>query len=309
MILPKLWEIWESNMNYSHTPVMLSEVLDFLEVGVGGKYIDCTLGGAGYTMAIAQKIGSQGEVLSLDLDDKALDNARQLIKSNQVSNIFLKRSNFKNITAAAQERWGKKVKVNGIVLDLGLSSFQLNDEARGFSFKSEKSLNMAFGPDVLLDTINIVNQYSLLDLTRIFREYGEEKRAYYLAKAIVARRQEKPIESAFELAELIKSKVPIKFRGKIHPATKVFQALRMETNQELENLQTVLPAATNLLISGGKLVVVSFHSGEDRIVKNFFRNSSVLKIITKRPIIANDSEKDLNPRSRSAKLRAAEKIL
>lgn len=287
---------------------MLPEVLNFLNISPGGKYIDCTLGGAGYTLEIAKRIGEKGEIVSLDLDDKALENAQRLIKSSKLDNVFLKRSNFKNITAVAQAKWGEDTKVNGIVLDLGLSSFQLDDEKRGFSFKSEKSLNMAFGPDILSDTMSIVNQYSLTDLTKIFREYGEEKRAYYLAKAIVAVRQEKPIESALELAELIKSKVPVRFRGKIHPATKVFQALRMETNQELENLQIVLPAAADLLVSGGKLVVVSFHSGEDRIVKRFFRDNSFLQVLTKRPIIASDSEKDLNPRARSAKLRAAEKI-
>jgi 16S rRNA (cytosine1402-N4)-methyltransferase len=133
-------------------------------------------------------------------------------------------------------------------------------------------------------------RYSLTELTEIFREYGEDKRAYYLAKAIVAARQEKPIASALELAELIKSKVPVRFRGKIHPATKIFQALRMETNQELENLQTVLPAAADLLIPGGRLVVVSFHSGEDRIVKRFFKDNPVFTILTKRPIVASDSE-------------------
>lgn len=287
---------------------MLSEVLDLLSINVGGKYIDGTLGGAGYTIAMAKKVGPKGEILGIDLDDKALDNARLLIKNNQLDNIFLKRSNFKNITAVAQKKWGKGVKVDGIVLDLGLSSFQLDDEERGFSFKSERSLSMAFGPDITTETINIVNQYSLLDLTRIFREYGEEKRAYYFAKAIIARREQEPIESAFELAELIKSKVPVKFRGRIHPATKVFQALRMETNQELENLQTVLPAAADLLAHGGRLVVVSFHSGEDRIVKNFFKNNPFLKVVTKKPIVATDSEKELNPRSRSAKLRAAVKI-
>ena len=295
-------------MEFGHTPVMLTEVLEALQVKSGGKYIDCTLGGAGYTLAISEKCGPTGKVLGIDMDRAALANAEQIIKEKGIKNIIVREGNFKNIWDIATEAWGEDVLIDGVVMDLGLSSFQLSDEKRGFSFKHESSLDMAFGPEAEADTARIVNTYSLLELTRIFREFGEDKRAYFLAKAIVEARKKKPITTAAELAALVESKVPARFRGKIHPATRIFQALRMETNSELENLRTVLPAASQLLLSGGRLVVVSFHSGEDRIVKHFFKDNESLKILTKKPLVPTEGEEQSNPRARSAKLRAAAKI-
>lgn len=295
-------------MEYKHIPVMLTEVMDYLLVKPGGLYMDCTLGGASYTVAISKQLKGTGKVVSLDLDENALTNAKKIIKKLELDNIVLVRSNFKNIEDVARDNFPKKSGLDGIVFDLGLSSFQLDDQKRGFSFLANDSLDMAFGPGVENSTITIINNYPLLELTRIFREYGEEKRAYYLAKVIVEGRRLKKIETSSELANLIESKTPARFRGKIHPATRIFQALRMETNDELENLRFVLPAAVNLLKPGGRLVLVSFHSGEDRIVKHFFKDNSSLQILTKKPIKVSPQEAAENPRSRSAKLRAATKI-
>jgi len=295
-------------MEYEHQPVMLKEVLDFLAVKKGGRYIDCTLGGAGYTRELAKRVGEKGEIMSLDLDQNAIANAQKKLVSEKINNVKLVLGNFKNLKELYGENFDDAKGVDGIVLDLGLSSFQLADKERGFSFQNDSPLDMTFGKEVELSTKQIVNHYPLLELTRIFREYGEEKRAYYLAKAIVESRRKKPITTTQELVGIIAAHGPKRFHTKINPATKIFQALRMETNQELDNLKTVLPAAVELLKIGGKLVVVSFHSGEDRIVKQFLKNAPDVKILTKKPLVPEAEEIQINSRSRSAKLRAALKI-
>jgi 16S rRNA (cytosine1402-N4)-methyltransferase len=294
-------------MEYQHVPVMLAEVLELLKVKPGGQYLDGTLGGAGYTIAIAQKIGPRGKMLSLDLDKNAIQNAKLKIKNQKLENITLVQGNFKNLKTIATDVFGAEAKFDGIVLDLGLSSFQLDDTNRGFSFKGERPLDMSFGPEIDNDTVNIVNQYPLLDLTRIFREYGEEKLAYQIAQAIVEARKLKKINTTSDLVAIIEARIPFRFRRRIHPATRVFQALRMETNEELKNLSEVLPQALELLKKNGRLVVVSFHSGEDRIVKRFLKANPEVTVITKRPLVPTVSETETNPRARSAKLRAAVK--
>lgn len=292
---------------YSHVPVMLEEVLEYLLPKPGQKFIDCTLGGAGYTLALAEKVGPSGKVIGIDLDELAIKNAEGEISLRQFKNIVLVQDNFQNLeNIAAKVAPGDKF--DGIVMDLGLSSAQLADEARGFSFKGERPLDMAFGPANNLSTVAIVNQYPLLELTRIFKEYGEERQAYRIAKAIVEARRHKKLETTADLVAVIESVIPFRFRSKIHPATRIFQALRMETNQELKVLENVLPVAAKLLKPGGRLVTVSFHSGEDRIVKRFFKASSDLEILTKRPLVPSDTEVADNARARSAKLRAASKI-
>lgn len=292
-------------MEYQHIPVMLAEVLELLKLKPGGKYLDGTLGGAGYTIAIAKGIGPKGKVLSTDLDKNAIKNAELKIKDQKLKNISLVQGNFKNLKNIATDVFGEQVKFDGIVFDLGLSSFQLDDLNRGFSFKGERPLNMSFGPDIDNETIEIVNKYSLLELTRIFREYGEEKMAYQIAQAIVESRKLKNINTTSDLVEIIEARIPFRFRRRIHPATRVFQALRMETNEELKNLTEVLPQALELLEKNGRLVVVSFHSGEDRIVKRFLKGNPAVTVITKRPLVPTEDEITANPRSRSAKLRAA----
>jgi len=295
-------------MSYHHVPVMLSEVLEYLQPQVGDKFIDGTLGGAGYTLAITKALGPKGKILSLDLDDLAIKNAQVEIKRATLNNVILIQDNFRNLKTIVAENFPARTKFNGLVFDLGLSSAQLDDATRGFSFKGERPLEMTFGPQAGKSTVHIVNSYSLLELTRIFREYGEEKQAYRIAKAIVEARRNRRIKTTTDLVAIIETVIPPRFFHKIHPATRVFQALRMETNEELKVLEEVLPLAVELLAPGGRLVVVSFHSGEDRIVKRFFRAAPNLKILTKRPLIPTAEEIAANPRARSAKLRAAVKL-
>ena len=287
---------------------MLREVLKFLNPQPAQKFADCTLGGAGYTMALAERVGDKGLVIGIDLDKLALANAAEEIKNKKFKNITLVNDNFKNLEAIVRENLPEKEKLDGIVMDLGLSSAQLDDETRGFSFKGDRPLDMAFGPINDRSTADIVNHYPLLELTRIFKEYGEERQAYHIAKAIVEGRKLKKLETTGELIALIEKAVPPRFRSRIHPATKVFQALRMETNEELQVLSEALSAAAKSLKPGGRLVVVSFHSGEDRIVKRFLKDTPGWNILTKRPEVPTEDEMEDNPRARSAKLRAAARI-
>lgn len=306
-------------MDYHHIPVMLSASLGYLSPQAGQKFIDCTLGGAGYTIALAKAVGATGRIMSFDLDPLALENAQKRITEEGLSNITLIRSNFKYITKAVADNFPAGTKFAGIVFDLGLSSAQLDDQSRGFSFQGDRPLNMAFDPDDIqgsadqTSTEKIVNSFSLPELTTIFREYGEEKYAYKIAKAIIAARRLQTIRTTAELVAIIESAVPPRFYHHVHPATRVFQALRLATNHELESLAQALPEALELLEPGGRLVVVSFHSGEDRIVKRFFREQAAgdqarLTILTKKPLVPTDEESASNPRARSAKLRAAQKI-
>lgn len=292
-------------MPYSHVPVMLKEALEYLQPKSGQKFIDGTLGGASYTLSLAAAVGEKGKVVSLDLDESALKNAALVIAKNKLNNVILISGNFKNIKEIIADRFPVGTKFDGFVLDLGLSSAQLEDETRGFSFKGERPLNMSFGTENERSTEQIINQYSLSELARVFSEYGEERQAYHLAQAVVAARRVKRFKTTSDLVHLIENVVPVRYHSKIHPATKIFQALRMETNEELSALSAVLSAALELLKPAGRLVVVSFHSGEDRIVKRFFKNSASLQILTKKPVVPTVAEININPRARSAKLRAA----
>lgn len=315
-------------MDYSHIPVMLPEVLKGLDAKPGQKFIDCTLGGAGYTLALSEKVGANGFVLAVDLDDLAIANAQQIIKEQNILNIILVQDNFRNLQKIVADKFPENTMFDGIVMDLGLSSAQLADETRGFSFQGDRPLDMAFNQDLhtAIATTTIINRYPLDRLTRIFREYGEEPKAYVLAKKIVEMRKGHWIKTTGQLLEIIATVIKPNPKSRINPATRVFQALRMETNRELEALKEVLPVAFNLLRPGGRLAVVSFHSGEDRIVKEFFKKESrdclcqsnaplcvcnhkaTLKMLSKKPIPATPDESNDNPRARSAKLRLAEKI-
>lgn len=307
---------------------MLDDVIMGLKPKPGQTFIDCTLGGAGYTLAIAKIVGPEGKVLAIDLDDLALENAKNKIKKTNISNIVLVQDNFRNLQNVVEENFSKDFKVDGVMMDLGLSSAQLDDESRGFSFQGDRPLDMAFNQDghTAVATTTIVNRYPLERLTHIFREYGEEPKAYLVAKKIVERRKKNWIKTTGQLLEIVSEVLKPNPKSRINPATKIFQALRMETNRELDALKEVLPVAISLLKPGGKLAVVSFHSGEDKIVKEFLKEesrdcicpSSVpvcvchhkarVKIITKKPIPASEDESRINPRARSAKLRLAEKI-
>ena len=315
-------------MTYQHTPVMLKEVIEILNPEPGENFIDCTLGGGGYSRAILKGVGKEGKILAIDLDDLAINNAKLNFKTEiKNKNIILAHDNFKNLQIIVEKYFAKNAKFDGIVLDLGLSSAQLEDRHRGFSFNlSDSPLNMNFGERIGETAENIINIWNTENLTKIFRDYGEEKFAYKIALAIVKERQLSRIVTAGKLAEIIASAIPKRFQSKIHPATKVFQALRIAVNQELENLQLVLPQAISLLKTGGKLVIISYHSLEDRIVKQYFKQESrdclcpptmpicqcghqaSLKILNHKILRPTEEEVLKNPRSRSAKLRAVSKI-
>lgn len=314
---------------YRHTPVLLQEVLSYLNPQGGEKIIDATLGGGGYTFAIAQQVGSKGSVLALDMDELALSNAKLKIADGNIGNIALNHANFKDIASVAQESFGSSPDVDGVVFDLGLSSAQLEDRHRGFSFQTDAPLSMAFGSLVSADrTSTIINTTSEKELALVIGRFGEERFTRPIARAIVKARELAPIETTFQLVAAIERGVPPAYRhgSRIHFATRTFQALRIATNDELENLETALRSLRGIMKTGGRIVVVSFHSLEDRIVKNFFKDESKgcicppnfpicrcghtpsLTILTKKPITASDQEIQENPRSRSAKLRAAKII-
>ncbi|MFA5420694.1 MAG: 16S rRNA (cytosine(1402)-N(4))-methyltransferase RsmH [Patescibacteria group bacterium] len=295
--------------NYQHIPVMLEEVIENLNIKKDGKYIDGTLGGASYTKKITE-LAKEGIVMSIDLDPLAIDNfSKQKTDRNIVVN-----DNFSNLKNIVLENFDDNVKFDGIVADLGLSSAQLDDESRGFSFLNSQSLDMSFGPKIDKDTYYIVNNYKESELERLIKEYGEEPWAKIIARNICTSRKKSRINSSSDLAEIIKSSIPKRFwTGKINPATKTFQAFRMETNDEIKNLENFLDSAISLLNVGGRLVIVSFHSLEDRVVKLLFKNKyrenkDAFKIVTKKPIKPSEKEVLNNNRSRSAKLRVLEKI-
>ncbi len=322
-------------MEYKHTPVMLKKVLEYLNPQLDQYFIDCTLGGAGYTIAIAEKIGPTGKMLAIDLDELAIENAELQIKKQKLKNIILVNDNFKNLSKIVKTYFkGKQIaEFNGIVFDLGLSSTQLKDRSRGFSFQLDTPLDMAFkqmadGPVQREQTTEyIVNNWPERELEKTIKEYGEERFARRIAQGIIDYKKIKQIKTTGQLVEIIKSAVPKKYQhGKIHFATRTFQALRIATNNELKNLREALPQAVDLLNKNGRIVVVSYHSLEDRIVKQFFKTESRdcicppsypacrcqhkarIKILTKKVIRAGEEDVRDNPGARSAKLRAAEKI-
>jgi 16S rRNA (cytosine1402-N4)-methyltransferase len=314
-------------MDYQHIPVMLDEAIEYLDPQPGQNYIDCTLGGGGYTFELAKKVLPEGMILSIDLDEMAIVNAERIITKNGIKNVVLAKDNFKNLTQILDKNWRNKM-FSGIVMDLGLSSAQLNDRDRGFSFKDDAPLNMAFGTQIEISAEKIINEYKQADIEKILREYGEEKYAHSIAALIVRERDKNKIQTTGRLVEIISRATPPGYRydKKINFATKTFQALRIAVNDELGNLETALPLADNILEPGGRIVVISYHSLEDRIVKNYFKYESCdcvcppavpvcqcghqakLKIITKKPLVPTEAEIARNPRARSAKMRVAEKI-
>ena len=317
-------------MRYEHTPVMIEEVIKYLNPQPGEKIIDCTLGGGGYTWSIADRVGEKGKVLAIDLDELAIKNAKEKIKKTKNKNIILVHANFKDLSKIIKENFKEDSRFDGIVFDLGLSSAQLQDRDRGFSFQLDSPIDMAFGRDDgarRRTTEYLVNHLGGKELEEILRKYGEERFAGRIARAITEARKAGPIKTTGRLKEIIEKSVPSFYkRGKIHFATRTFQALRIATNDELGNLEKALENSLENLRSGARIVVVAYHSLEDRIVKKFFKKESKncvcppelpvcrcghaarLKILTPKVVIPKDSETENNPRSRSAKLRAAEII-
>jgi 16S rRNA (cytosine1402-N4)-methyltransferase len=285
----------------SHVTVLFQEVIAYLAPQAGGRYIDATLGAGGHAAGILEASAPNGRLLGLDADPNALAVAAENLARFE-KRVTLVHSNFERLGEVAKEN--NFIPADGIVFDLGLSSMQLSDAARGFSFQSEGPLNMRFNPDDPTSAADLVNSLDEEELADVIYEYGEEHASRRIARAIVNAR---PIRTASQLARAIESAVGR--HGKIHPATRTFQALRIEVNREIEVLQKVLPQIPEILGVHGKVAIISFHSLEDRLVKNFFRSSEVLKVLTKHPVRPNRNETISNPRSRSAKLRVAERVV
>lgn len=293
----------------AHLPVLLAEVLDGLSLDPGDDVIDGTLGDGGHAAAILEITSPEGRLLGIDLDPDARRAAAERLKSFEKRTVIAA-GNYADMAQLAAEHGFTCVA--GIVLDIGIRSEQLEESGRGFSFKRDEPLRMTFSPDAETTAAELVNGMSEVDLTRMLREYGEERHALAIAKAIVKRRRKKQILTTAQLVEIIADAVPGGYRkAKLHFATRTFQALRIAVNSELENLERGLAAAITLLRPGGRLAVISFHSLEDRIVKHAFQRwaeAGRATIITKKPLTASQQETKTNPRSRSAKLRVAEKI-
>ena len=304
--------------------VLPEETVAGLAPHAGGHYIDGTLGGAGHTALILERSQPDGRVLGIDADPAALRRAAERLPSEVASSrLIMRQGNFAQMGALARE--AGFTPVDGIVLDLGLSSDQLADRERGFSFAADAPLDMRFDPTSGQPASDLVNELDETELADLLWRYGEERRSRAIARRIVEARRRAPIERTGELAQIVASVVHGR-PGGIHPATRTFQALRIAVNDELGSLETVLPAALDVLAPGGRIAVISFHSLEDRIVKHFFQaeergcicppelpacvcgRSPRLRILTRHPVTAGDDELARNPRARSAKLRVAERI-
>ena len=295
-----------SGREAGHVPVLLKEAIDFLAIKRGGTYIDATVGLGGHSFEIAKRLGAPGHLIGLDKDPAALDAARaRLVFEEDGPKITLMHSSF----AEVGERFGS-TKVDGLLADIGVSSLQLNDAARGFSFQAEGPLDMRMNPQAERTAEQVVNQVDEVTLADLIYEFGEERRSRRIARAIVRSR---PIRTTAQLADVVSAAArPMnQAERRIHPATKTFQAIRIFVNHELNDLRALLEAAPRVLKPGGRLVIISFHSLEDRIVKDALREGvkqGHYELLTKKPVTAGEKEIDRNPRARSAKLRAAEKV-
>ena len=305
-------------MEFKHYTVMKNEAVDALECKDGLVYVDCTLGGGGHSELILQRIQPNGRLIAFDIDNEAILAASERQKKKK--NLTIVKSSYTNIKKVLQELGISKI-TGGVLFDLGASYHQFDKAERGFSFSKEAPLDMRFDTDAEFTAYDVVNTYREDDLVRIFSEYGEERFSKRIAKKIVEQRKLKKIETTTELADLIKNCTP-KIKSSIHPATRVFQAIRIEVNHELTNVKNTLNDVLDLMATGGIISVISFHSLEDRIVKNLFKYHSQrchceknqmictcppprLELVNKKPITASDKEIKENPPSRSAKLRIA----
>ena len=298
---------------------MVPEILKYLEVSSGGRYIDCTLGEGGHTKSLLEASNPGGEVLGIDADHEAIEVSKNRLEEYGERFIY-DNSNFKNIKKIAMK--SKFVPCHGILFDLGVSSLQLDKESRGFSFRRKAPLDMRFSINQTLTAQDVLNTFSESEISDILYQYGEERQSRKIAKLIIENR---PLSNADELSDLIKKNIR-QTNYKINPSTKTFQALRIYINEELNSLSQALEQSLEILGVGGRMAVISYHSIEDRIVKNFFKKESKycicppnitecdcghfpkLKIITKKPVSPSQSEIDANKRSRSAKLRVVERI-
>jgi 16S rRNA (cytosine1402-N4)-methyltransferase len=286
-----------------HIPVMLTEVVEWLAPRPGQVLVDGTLGGGGHTRALAERLGSAGFVLALDRDPTAIERAERRLAGLPIK---LAQANFCDTGHVLTEIG--VTEVNAILLDLGISSEQLSDMNRGFSFDAEGPLDLRFDSTGGEPASRLVNRLSEQQLADLIYKFGEDRYSRRIARAIVARRSEQKIENARELANLIRAAVPrTRHRERIDPATRTFQALRIAVNEELKSLELALERLPTLLTKGGRLAIMSFHSLEDRMVKNAFRDDPRLIPLVKKPLRPTEEEMAMNPRSRSAKLRVAER--
>lgn len=311
-------------MNFNHEPVLLNETIEALNIKENGIYVDCTVGGAGHSIEILKRVGPNGKLVAIDQDEEALLTATKRLKDYKDQVYFIK-CNYAYI-GQILDSLGIDF-VDGVLMDIGVSSYQLDEGKRGFSYHQDSPLDMRMDQSQELTAKDVVNKYSKEKLETIFWNYGEEKWGMRIAEFIVKEREKKEIETTFELVEIIKKAIPKKVRmeGK-HPAKKIFQAIRIEVNNELDVLETGIYSSIERLKAGGRLAIITFHSLEDRIVKTNFKElakgctcppdfpicvcnkKEKIKVITKKPVVASEEEVDRNNRSRSAKLRVAEKI-
>lgn len=310
-------------MEFKHVSVLLNETIENLNIKPDGTYLDGTLGGAGHSFHICEKLGKGGRLIGIDQDGEAILAARKRLEEYE-EQVSIVRSNYCNFRQVLDELGIEKV--DGILLDLGVSSYQLDNEDRGFSYRYDAPLDMRMDVRNPKTARDIVNEYSEMELFHIIRDYGEDRFAKNIAKHIVKSRQIKPIETTGELTEIIKQAVPMKIQAKQgHPAKKTFQAIRIECNRELEVLKDSIDGMIDALNPGGRLCIITFHSLEDRIVKTRFKQNenpctcppdfpvcvcgkkSKGKVITRKPILPTEEEIEYNKRSKSAKLRVFER--
>ncbi|MGL4739613.1 MAG: 16S rRNA (cytosine(1402)-N(4))-methyltransferase RsmH [Sarcina sp.] len=310
-------------MEFKHISVLLNECIEGLNIKENGIYVDCTLGGAGHSSVILQHLNKEGRLIGIDQDKDALKAAGEKLKD--FKNATLVHSNFEEIKNVLE---GLEINgVDGILIDLGVSSYQLDNADRGFSYMQDAPLDMRMNREEAFSAYEVVNGYTTEQLFRVIREYGEEKFAKRIADFIIRAREEKPIETTFELVEIIKSAIPAKARREgPHPAKRTFQAIRIEVNRELAIIGNTIKDGVSKLNKGGRMAIITFHSLEDRIVKKAYKDLTnpctcpsgfpvcvcnsepIVKIITRKPIEASKEELEYNPRSRSAKLRVLEKL-
>ncbi len=302
--------------DFKHYTVMLNEAVDALNCQDGKIYVDCTLGGGGHSELILKRIQPNGRLIAFDIDDEAIEHSKNRLK--EYKNLTIVKSSYTNIKSELS-KLGINIITGGVILDLGASYHQLTKQERGFSFSKEAPLDMRFDKDADFTAYDVINKYKETDLVRIFSEYGEERFSKRIAHAIIEARKKEPIKTTTELSNIIVDAVP-HIKSNIHPATRVFQAIRIEVNHELQNVKNVLHDILDLIGEGGIISVISFHSLEDRIVKQIFKYESQkcrcsnlictceppkIELVVKKPITASDEELAINPPSRSAKLRVA----
>jgi len=291
-------------MNIEHLPVMGREMIEIIGPVEGGIYVDATVGLGGHSAMLLEKIGQTGKIVGIDRDDNALARTAERLHD---SRLMLNKGSFSDMETILHSQGIEEA--DGVLLDLGVSMMQLKDLARGFSFNSNERLDMRMDSSQELSAWDVVNGYSERELVRILKEYGEEYRAVKIVRSIIHERNKKSIDTCMELAEIISR--AIGRTGKVHPATKTFQALRIEVNKELDELKKGLEASLRILRKGGRLCVISYHSLEDRVAKHFIKERAreyIVKQLLKKPLVPAIDEIRANPSSRSAKLRGAEKL-